>query len=102
MSNVNHRTAKAVVSKVKRSGGEDVDTTKSNFSLPTGKALINPARLSYARGETYALATKFEFSRIDVSLEVPCEMNTEAIEAAYKLAKEWVDEKISSIEEEIK
>lgn len=59
-----------------------------------------PAIVKVSMGLTRKLAD-YESIRFDVSLSVPCEPTADDLELTYAQAKEWVDEKVNAINEEV-
>ena len=90
---------KQVVGKIEKINHDNsVEVTSENVGTVT--VPDNHASITVSAGITRNLGN-YEALKYMVSLSLPCEPTAEDIEATYNSAKDWVDGKLSDINDEI-
>lgn len=76
--------------------GADVPIRESDVRVPVDslQEIVNPAYVRVGGGITKRTENEFEFVRVDVSVEWPCEPNKKAAKKTYDLCAAMVDEMI--------
>ena len=83
---------------VKKHKDGSITEAKETVSLVEGQSPF--ANVGVRASRTFNLGD-YNSVRVEVSLYMPCEVSTEHINTAYEFAKEWVDEKMNVVSEEV-
>jgi len=97
--NIKKEIVKGVVTKTHADGSIETDETHEE-EVGAVNVPDNAARVTVEAGITRNLGN-YESIRYHVSLTLPCLPEAEDIDETYNSAKEWVDDKLSSINEEV-
>lgn len=97
----NTDTAKISVSESVKQQFDEVHAQTTTDEIRQTVAAANPAYVRVSGGITKETGRKFEFIRVDVSIEIPCNPTPEDVEATYQEATEFVDTKLTERLEEL-
>lgn len=94
-----HEATVSKKSEAKIGGGRvPIRDEESRVPVDDLQEIKNPARVRVGGGITKRAGGEFEFVRVDISIEWPCEPNKEAVKKTYKRLSSMVD---TMIEDEL-